>query len=171
MLDYSPCAFEAVNGQEIHTELDGALCVADGGTLVENNGASRLQLGNDWAGAVPSGFDDLHPLVDDDLSVSVVVWGHQGRQQRYVDAEGVFRHLPTPPNFRSQVLGRRLRESCEDTQPPGVRDRSGQLSVSNVLHTTLHDRNFDAQAARQLGVERHPCDSTGGLTSITLGIF
>lgn len=163
-----PCAFESIYGEEIDTELDSALCVPDRGAFVEDNGASLLQLGNNRTRAVTSGLDYLDALVDDDLGVGGIVWWYKSRQQCDIDAKGVFGHVSTPPNFISQILGCRLGESCEDTQASRVRNSSGQLSISNVLHATLYDRNLDAQAARQLGVERHLRVMTGRLVLITI---
>lgn len=167
-LVYSPRAFESVYGEEIYSELDGALCVPDSSTFVENDGTSGLQLGNDWTGAITCSLDDLDTLVDNHLSVGAIVRGDHGRQKGDVNAEWVFGHLLTPPDLISQVLGCGLGESCEDTQPSRIRHGSGQLSISNILHATLHDRNFNAQAASQLGVEGHLNYEIGGLVPITL---
>lgn len=130
-------ALEAVDGEEVDAELDGALGVADGGALMQDEGADSLELLDDGAGAVAGGLDDLDALVDDDLGVRAVVWGNHGGEEGDVHAEWVFGHGFAAADLLAQVFGCGLREGCEEAETAGVGDGGGHLSVADPLHATL----------------------------------
>lgn len=83
-------AFEPINAQEINSELDRRLRMADGGALVENCTAGFFQLFDHRPGGVACCFDDCDAFVYDGLGVAVVIWGNEGGEQGYVDAERGF---------------------------------------------------------------------------------
>lgn len=85
-------ALEAVDGEEVDAELNGALGMADGGALMQDEGADGLELLDDGARAVAGGLDDSDALVDDDLGVCAVVRRNHGGEEGDVHAEGVFGH-------------------------------------------------------------------------------
>lgn len=104
---------KAIDGKEVHAELDGGLCMADCCALVQDNGASLLQLGDDGAWVVTGGLDDLDTFVDDDLGVGGIVGGNDGGKEGQVHSEGVFGHGPTSADFFAEVFGGWLGEGCE----------------------------------------------------------
>lgn len=104
---------EAVNGKEVHAELDGGLGVADCRALVQDDGAGLLQLGDDGAGVVTGGLDDLDSFVDDYLGVGAVVGGNHGGEEGQVYSEGVFGHGAASADFFAEVFGGWLGEGCE----------------------------------------------------------
>lgn len=83
-------ALEAIDAQEIHAEFDGRLRMADGGAFVEDRTSGFFQLFDHWAWGVACCFDDSDAFVYHRLGVAVVVWGHEGGEQGYVDGEGGF---------------------------------------------------------------------------------
>lgn len=85
-------ALEAVDGEEVDAEGDGAPGVPDRGALVQDGAAGGLELPDHGAGGVAGRFDDADPLVDDGLGVAVVVGGDEGGEEGQVHAEGVWGH-------------------------------------------------------------------------------
>lgn len=104
---------EAVDGEEVHAELDGGLGVADCRALVQDDGAGLLQLGDDGSWIVTGGLNDLDPFVDDYLGVGTVVGGNHGGEEGQVHSEGVFGHGATSADFFAEVFGGWLGEGSE----------------------------------------------------------
>lgn len=104
---------EAIDGEEINTQLHGGLGVADGGALVEDGDARLLELLDDGAGVVAGSLDDLDALIDDDLGVGTVVGGNHGGEEGQVDTEGVLGHFAASSDFLAQVFGGGLGEGSE----------------------------------------------------------
>lgn len=134
--------------------------MADCRALVQDDDAGLLQLGDDGARVVTGGLDDLDFFVDDDLGVGGVVGGNDGGEEGQVHSEGVFGHGATSADFFAEVFGGWLSEGCElddsvrycmqlgafakeyttyKSKSACIANSRGQLSVSNPLHTTLHD--------------------------------
>lgn len=74
-------ALEAVDRQEIHPEVDGALGVPDRGAFVQDGAAGGFELLDDGAGGVAGCFDYPDPAVYDGLGVAVVVRGDEGGEE------------------------------------------------------------------------------------------
>lgn len=132
-------ALEAVNGEEVDAELDGAQGVADGGALVQDNDAGLLELRDDGARRVTGRLDNLDALVDDGLRVGGVVGGHHGGQQRHVDGKGLLGEGSASADFVAQRSGRGEDEGCDDAEATGVGDGSGQVGGTNMHHAALDD--------------------------------
>lgn len=98
---------EAVNGQEVDAELNGALGMANGSALVEDNDAGLLQLLDDRAGRVACRLDNLDTLVNDGLGVGTVVRRDHGREESDVDGEGLLGKGAAPADFVAEGCGRR----------------------------------------------------------------
>lgn len=132
-------AFETVNGEEVDTELNGALGMANSGALVEDGDAGLLQLRNDRSGGVSSGLDDLNALVDDGLGVSAVVGRNHGWEQSDVDTEGILGQLAAALDLFAEGGGRGKDEGSDDTETSSVGDSRGQLGGTDVHHAALDD--------------------------------
>jgi hypothetical protein len=97
------------------------------------------------------------------LGVGTVVGGNHGGEEGQVHSEGVFGHGATSADFFAEVFGGWLGEGCElncsvrycmqlglsfkgyttyKSKSACVANSRGQLSVSNPLHTTLHDGHY-----------------------------
>lgn len=85
-------ALETVDGQEVDTQLDGRLGVADRGALVEDDDPRGLEEFDDGPGGVSRGFHHLDPFVYADLRVFTVGRGVHGREEGDVDAKRVLGH-------------------------------------------------------------------------------
>lgn len=57
--------------------------------LVQYDTPSLLELPDDWPGAVAGRLDNVDALVDDGLGIGAIIRRVEGRQQGYVDTEGV----------------------------------------------------------------------------------
>lgn len=132
-------AFETVNGEEVDTELDGALGMANGGALVEDGDAGLLQLRNDRPGRVSGSLDNLDAFVDDSLGVSAVVGRNHGGEESDVDTEGVLGQLAAALNLFAEGGGRGKDEGGYDTQTASVGDSRGQFGGTDVHHAALDD--------------------------------
>lgn len=66
--------FESVYGEEVYTELDGTLGVADRGAFMEDGTIGCLQLFDHGPGTVACCFDYSDALIYDYLGVAVVIW-------------------------------------------------------------------------------------------------
>lgn len=106
-------ALEAVDRQEIHPEVDGALRVPDRGAFVQDGAAGGFQLLDDRAGGVTGRLDDPDARVYDGLGVTVVVWWDEGGEEGQVYGEGVGGHGFAALDLGAEVSGRGLREGCE----------------------------------------------------------
>jgi hypothetical protein len=158
-------AFEAVDGQEVDAELDGAEGVPDGGALVQDD-AGRLgflEHLDDGAGRVAGRLDDADAFVEDGLRVARVVGRVDGGQQGEVDAEGLVRHALASSDLLAQGVGRRLGERREDSESAGVGHRRGHFRISHPLHAALHDGHADPQLAGEGRVEGHVGVSAEGI--------
>lgn len=130
---------EAVDAEEINTQFDGALGVADGGALVQDDDAGGLELADDGAGRVTGGLDDLDALVDDGLRVGRVVGRQHGGQQRQVDGEGVLGQGAAALDLGAEGLGGGEDEGRDDAQTAGVGDGRGEVCGADVHHAALND--------------------------------
>lgn len=130
---YLPSTLEAINAQKVNTELNGTLGMADGGALVQDNAASGLEFGNDWARAVSGRLDDADAFVDDGLGVGAVVGRVDGGQQGDVDGKGVLCQCATLLDLLAQVGGRGKDEGGDDAQAASIGNRRGKFSVPNML--------------------------------------
>lgn len=99
MLTNVPGTLKAINREEVDTQLHGRFGVADGGALVQNDDAGRLQLLDDGARIVSSSLDDLDSLIDNHLGVRTVVRRHEGGKEGQVDTEGVLGHFAASSNL------------------------------------------------------------------------
>lgn len=115
-------ALEAVDGEEIDAELDGALGVADGGTLVEDDDAGFLELLDHRAGGVACRLDDLDALVNNGLGVRAVVGRNHGGEKGDVDGEGLLGETAAAADFVAESSGRGEDEGRDDSQTAGVGD-------------------------------------------------
>lgn len=112
-MHYSPSTLKPINTQEINTQLDRALCMADGGTLVQHDAPGRLQLLDNGARAVPRRLDDGDALVNDGLGVGSVVGRVERWQEGDVHAEWVLGHGPAPLDLLAQVGRRGEQQPCD----------------------------------------------------------
>lgn len=126
-------ALEAVDAQKVDAELDGALGVADGGALVQDDAAGLFQLGDDGAGAVAGRLDNGDALVDDGLGVGAVVGGVERGQEGDVDGEGVLGQGAALLDLGAQVGGGGEDEGRDDAQAARVGDGGGEFGVADVL--------------------------------------
>lgn len=108
-----PGALEAVDGEEVDAEGDGALRVPDRGALVQHGAAGRFELPDHGPGRVAGRFDNRDAGVDDGEGVGVVVGGHEGGEQGQVHAEGVRGHGSAALDLAAEVGGGGLGEGCE----------------------------------------------------------
>lgn len=74
-------ALEAVDGEEVDAELDGALGVPDRGAFVQDGAVGGFELGDDGAGTVAGCFDDSDAAFYDGEGVGVVVWRDEGGEE------------------------------------------------------------------------------------------
>ena len=107
------CTFKAVDGQEVHAQLDGGLGVSDRGALVQNDNAGLLQLLDYRTRVVAGGFDDLDTFLDNHLGVCGVVGRVEGGEEGQVDAEGVLGHGAASSDFLAQIFGGGLSEGSQ----------------------------------------------------------
>lgn len=106
-------ALEAVDGEEVDAEVDGALRVPDRGAFVQDGAAGGFQLLDDGTGGVAGRFDDPDAGVDDGLGVAMVVWRDEGGEEGQVYGEGVGGHRFAALDLSAEVGGGGLREGCE----------------------------------------------------------
>lgn len=132
-------ALEAVDAEEVDAHLDGALGVADGGALVQDDNAGLLELGNDGARGVAGRLDNLDALIDDGLGVGAVVGGHHGGQEGNVDTEGVLGQGSAASDLLAQVVGRGEDEGGDDAEAASVGHGGGEVGGANVHHAALDD--------------------------------
>lgn len=74
-------ALEAVDGEEVHTEVDGALRVPDRGAFVQDGAAGGFELLDNGARGVAGRLDNSDARVDDGLGVAVVVRRDEGGEE------------------------------------------------------------------------------------------
>lgn len=98
-------ALEAVDGEEVDAEVDGALGVPDRGAFVQDGAVCGFELGDEGAGAVAGCFDDRDAAFDDGEGVGVVVGGVEGGEEGEVYAEGVGGHGFAAGDFVAEVGG------------------------------------------------------------------
>ena len=106
-------ALEAVDAEEVDAELDGRLCMADGGAFVEDGAVCGLELLDDGAGRVAGRFDDRDAFVYDGLGVAVVVWRDERGEEGQIYAKGIGGHGPAATDLGTEGIGCGLREGCE----------------------------------------------------------
>lgn len=126
---------EPINTQKVDAELDGALGMANGGTLVQHDTAGLFELGNDGPGAVPGRLDNVDPFVDDGLGVGAVVGGVERGEEGDVDAKGVLGEGAALLDLLAELRGRGEDEGRDDAQAAGVGDGRGEFGVADVLYT------------------------------------
>ena len=106
-------AFEAVDGEEVDTELDSGLSVTDCGTFVQDDATVGFEELDYGAGAVAGGFDDLDTFVDAHLCVFLVGRCVHRGEEGDVYTEGVGGEGFGFANLSAEVFGRGLRKGCQ----------------------------------------------------------
>jgi len=136
-------ALEAVDAEEVHAELDGALRVSDGRALVQDCGSDSLELLDNWARAVSCRLHNPDALIDDNLCVCAIVrWDHCWEESD-VDTEWVLGEGLRLANLLTEVFRCWLCEGSEETETAGIGNSGGHFSVANPLHATLDNRNCE----------------------------
>ena len=145
VLAWMPGAFEAIHADGIDANFLGTDAMAHRRALVDDLDAGGVQFRQERLGVVTRRLHDLDPGRNDRVDIFAVGPGHQGRQDREIDAERLVGHLAAALDLLHQIIGRRLRQAREKPQRARVRDRRRQLGPPNPLHAALHDRVLDAE--------------------------
>ena len=149
---------EAINTQHIRTELRSLKSMADRRALVYHESARLLEHLDHRLRVAAGCLKDPDTGFQCRTCISLIVRGHNGRQECNVHTKGtVLRALlgnlrvnqrASLFNRRTQRLRRRLRQSRQHAQSPGIRDRSSQGWLADPLHTTHHKGHTQLERIR-----------------------
>lgn len=106
-------ALEAVDGKKIDPEIDGGLCVADGGAFMQDGAVRLFKLLDDGARAVAGSFDDTDAFVNNDFGVGVVIGRDEGGEEGQVDGERAGGHGAASSNLGPEGFRVGLGEGCK----------------------------------------------------------
>jgi hypothetical protein len=90
-------------------------------------------------------FHGFHAAIDNGLDIGGVVRRFEDRQESQVDAKGFVGHFITAGDLLREVLGRGLGQPGNNAQGAGVGDGRSKFSKSDIVHSTLDNRMFDAK--------------------------
>lgn len=156
------CALETVNREEVDAEFDGALGVPDSSALVQDDTRWRcgFELFDDGSWTISRSLDNANALFDNNARVGWVIGWLESGEEGEVDAEWLVGHGLALADLFAKVFWGRLCERGElkapdqrgskqggsysslyDSKPSSVADCTGEFSVSDPLHASLHNRN------------------------------
>jgi len=123
--------FEPVDRHDVDAH---PLCrhgMAYGGTFMDDGDAVRLEVVDMLLGTMACRLDDRHAAVDDRPAIFGIGRRRDRRQDRQVHPERLVGHGPAAVDFTPQIVGRRLSERGQHSQPTRIGHRRSQLGADD----------------------------------------
>jgi hypothetical protein len=139
-----PCAFKAVDADDVGPHPFGGQRVAHGGAFVQNGDAVALEVLDMLTRVVAGGFNDLDPALDNRAAIIGIGWRVERGQQRQVHPERPVGQAATPLDLGPQRIGRGTGQRGDDPQPARVRHSAGHIGRAHPHHAALNDGVLDA---------------------------
>src|SRR5437868_1594566 len=97
------------------------------------------------SGLRPAVFDDLDAAFPDRCDVFRIGRRGEGRQKRQVHSKRLVSHVMAASDLPGQQFRRPLRQTGDDPQPSRTGHRGREFGESDIVHSALDDRMFDAE--------------------------